>query len=86
VHTRRELIEKIEEQLRQAKELEYVTYLEFHTNRVIVYFSPHVLYKTIHELVKHINTTYKDVAFIPCSLYLTNPTKRITIHYKQDNS
>lgn len=83
VHTRLDLLE---EQLKKAKELEYISHLEFHMNYVVVYFSPHVLYKTIHELVKFINAEYKDVAWVPCSLYLVNPRKQIKIHYKRDHS
>lgn len=78
----RSRLDVLEDQLKRAKELEYISYLDFHVNHVVVYFSPHVLYKTIHALVRHINLNYKDVAHIPSSLYLVNPKKQITIHYK----
>ena len=80
------LLDSLEGQLKQAKDLEYISHIEFYTNRVVVYFSPHVLYKTIHELVTHINLQYKDVAWIPRSMYLSNPRKQITIHYKRDHA
>jgi hypothetical protein len=83
VHIR---LEQLQNQLRQAQELEYIIHLEFQRNYVVVHFAQHVLYKTIHELVRHINLSYKDVAWVPSSLYLVNPTKRITIHYKRDHS
>lgn len=86
MHTQHNLIEKLEDQLKQARELEYIVHLDFQRNYVVVHFAPHVLYKTITQLVKHINLTYKDVAWIPGSIYLANPTKRITIHYKRDNA
>lgn len=82
-HTR---LDHLEDQLKQAQSLDFILHLEFNRNYVIVHFAPHVLYKTIQQLVKHINLNYKDVAWVPGSLYLVNPNKRITIHYKRDHS
>lgn len=82
----RSRLDLLEGQLRKAQELEYIAHIEFRINSVTIHFAPHVLYKTIHELVKYINSEYKDVAWVPGSLYLVNPRKRITIHYKRDHS
>lgn len=79
-------LDKLEEQLRLAEEMQLIIQLDIRLNSAIVHFSPTVTYKKIHELVRHINLKYRKVAWVPGSLYLVNPNKRITIHYKRDHS
>lgn len=79
-------LDQLEEQLRLAEKMQFISLLDLRPNSAIIHFSPHVTYKKIHELVRHINLKYKKVAWVPGSLYLVNPNRRITIHYKRDHS
>jgi hypothetical protein len=79
-------IDELEEQLRLAAEMQFISQLDLRPFKAVIHFSPHVTYKKIHELVRYINLKYKKVAWVPGSLYLVNPNKRITIHYKRDHS
>lgn len=80
------LIEKLESELKQAQELNYVTTLEFFLGFAVVHFSSHVSDSKIKQIIRHINRTYKDVAWIPGSLYYNDIRKKVKIHYKRDFS
>jgi hypothetical protein len=83
VHTE---IDELEKQLVLAHQMQIISHLELLPSHAFVVFSPEVTYKKIHDVVHHINRKYKRVAWIPGSVYLTNPSKHIKIHYKRDHA
>lgn len=83
VHT---VLDNLEKQLLLAKEMDLISHLEFKMSGAEIHFSQKVTFDVICKFVRHINQNYKNIAYVPSSLYLTHPRKRIMIHYLYEST
>ena len=79
-------LDELDAQLQRAYSMHFIEQIERYPNHITIHFSHKVPHKKIHEVIEYINTSYKDVAWIPRSLFNLTSKKTVKIFFKQDQA